>query len=208
VWAVPSLWRPDAGARARTDRIEAIAVWAEMLRDTLAAAAGLEQAILATAQTAPAPVAAEVAALAQRIRDGERLPDALHTFAEDLNDATGDLVVAALVMAATRQARQLTDLLSSLARSAREQATMRLRVEAGRARVRSSVRVVVGVTLSMATGLVLLNRGYLQPYDQATGQLVLLLAGSLFAVSFAWLDRIAAIPDGQRIMRPVRGVSS
>jgi uncharacterized membrane protein YgcG len=62
-------------------RIEGIASWTEQLRDTLAAAAGLEQAILATAPIAPDPVREQVTGLAARIHQGQRLPDALRAFA-------------------------------------------------------------------------------------------------------------------------------
>ena len=40
-----------------------------MLRDTMAGAAGLEQAIAATAAVAPLPIRAEVATLAVRLED-------------------------------------------------------------------------------------------------------------------------------------------
>ena len=50
---------------------------------------------------------------------------------------------------------------------------MRLRVEAGRARTRTSVRVIVGVTIALAFTLALLNQNYLEPYDSSLGQLVL-----------------------------------
>ena len=43
--------------RQQTDRTEAIASWTEMLRDTMAAAAGLEQAIITTAPLRPRPSA-------------------------------------------------------------------------------------------------------------------------------------------------------
>ena len=50
---------------------------------------------------------------------------------------------------------------------------------------------MVGATLVMAVGLVLLNRGYLAPYDSALGQLVLLVIVGCFAGSFRWLARMA-----------------
>ena len=68
---------------------------------------------------------------------------------------------------------------------------MRLRVEAGRASLRTSARMITTVTGLMAAGLVLLNRGYLAPYDSAAGQLVLLLAGAIFTAGFTLLRRMA-----------------
>ncbi len=188
-WGLPGLLGGTKGRAEALARIEAVAGWAEMLRDTMAGAAGLEQAIVATATVAPLPIRAEVATLAVRL-DGERLAPALRAFADEVADPTMDLVVAALVLAAEHQASRLGELLGSLAQAARDQATMRLRVEAGRARSRTSVKVVVGVTAGLALGLAVLNRSYLAPYDTALGQLVLLLIGVMFAGAFVWLSRM------------------
>ncbi len=199
---------PDliGGRRTRTTavaRIEAVAAWAEMLRDTMAGAAGIEGAIRATAPVAPLPIRAEVVTLAARLQR-ERLAPVLLDFAEEVADPTCDLVVAALVLASQHQARQLGELLSALARSAREDATMRLRVATGRARTQTAVRVIVGTTMAMAGGLVLLNRDYLRPYDSALGQLVLLGVGGCFAGAFAWLTRMAREAEPQRLLLGTR----
>ncbi len=199
-WFLPRILGRDAGHERRVARIEGIATWTEMVRDTLSAAAGLEQAVLATAPLAPPAVREEIATLAARLGRGERLAPALRLLARDLDDATADLVVAALVMAAEQQARQLADLLGALATTAREQASMRMRVEAGRARTRTSIRVIVGTTCTFAALVVLFNRTYLTTYDTLTGQLVLLGIGVLFATGFAWLARIAAIPQPDRLL--------
>jgi tight adherence protein B len=171
-----------------------------MLRDTLSAAAGLEQAILATAPLAPAAIRGEVAGLALRLQNGHRLGPALRQLAEELADPSAELVIAALVLAAEHQARQLGDLLGSLAETARSQAAMRMRVETGRARTRTSVRVVVATTIAFAVGVVVFNRGYLTAYDSALGQAVLLVIGGLFGVGFGWLVRIAVGGADSRVL--------
>ncbi|GGM81162.1 hypothetical protein GCM10012275_59790 [Longimycelium tulufanense] len=191
VWALPRVLGRNKDHARRVARIKAIAAWTEMLRDTLSAAAGLEQAVQATVDTAPAEIRDDIRELSIRIERGDKLAEALSGLADDFNDPTADLVISALVLASQHQARQLTDLLGELATEAREQVSMRLRVESGRARTRTSVRVIVTTTLIFAVGLVILNRGYLAPYDSAFGQLMLLVVGGLFAVAFGWLTRIA-----------------
>jgi Flp pilus assembly protein TadB len=188
-FALPAMF---LGAKDRTRQVartEAIAGWAEMLRDTLTAASGLEQAIVATASVAPVSIRPEVATLGDRLQR-ERLVPALRSFAAELADPTGDLVVAALVLAAGHEARKLSDLLGSLAGAARDQAAMQLRVEAGRARIRTSTRVVAGSTLVFAAGLILLNRTYLSPFGTALGQAVMAVIGLLFSGAFWWLARM------------------
>ncbi|MEV5942782.1 type II secretion system F family protein [Streptomyces sp. NPDC051994] len=204
VLALPRLLGPDREAAARTALLEAVAVWAEMLRDTLSAAAGLEQAILATAPVAPPALREETARLATRIEQGAPLGRALRAFADEVDEATCDMVTAALVMAAESQARQLATLLGQLATSTREQVTMRLKTEASRGRVRTSVRVITCTTLGMAAGLVVLNRPYLDPYTSAEGQLVLALVGSLFALAYGWLMKIATLEEEPRVLKGAR----
>ena len=201
-WATPALWAGRGAEAAATARIEAVATWTEMLRDTLAGAAGLEQAISATAPVAPVAIRAEVAHLAARAEQ-DRLGPALRAFADELADPTADLVVAALLLAVKHRARRLGELLGSLAAAAREHAGMRLRVQAGRARTRTSVRVVIGATLAMAAGLALADRGYLAPYDSALGQLVLAGVGAIFTAAFGWLARMARRePTGRLLAVP------
>ena len=199
-WGVPQLFTESKAHARLIAKVEAVASWAEMLRDTMAGAAGLEQAIIASAPVAPLPIRGEVATLAAGL-ERERLGPALRAFADEVADPTCDLVVAALVLAAEHQASRLGELLGTLAASARDQATMRLRVEAGRARTRTSVRVIVGVTLGLALFLAILNHGYLAPYSSPLGQFVLLVVGVLFALAFAWLAKITRPVEPARLLR-------
>lgn len=199
---LPSLLGPDRHAARRTERMEALATWTEMLRDTLSAAAGLEQAVLVTADIAPTALEPEARKLAAAVRSRHPLPAALRAFAEDMDDPLGDVVVAALVMASEQQASHLAPLLGELAESVREQVAMRQRIDAGRASVRTGVRVTVIVTLGMVMGLVVFNRPYLDPFNTPTGQAVLAVVGALFAVSFAYLTAIGRIEEPVRLIGP------
>ncbi|MEV8062945.1 type II secretion system F family protein [Streptomyces antimycoticus] len=197
---LPGLLGPDRATARRTERLEALALWTEMLRDTLSAAAGLEQAVLTTAAIAPAPLQRELHRLAASIRSSQPLPAALRTFADEVDDPLADVVVAALVTAAERQASQLAALLGELADSVREQVAMRQRIDAGRASIRTGVRVTVTVTLGMAVGLTVFNRPYLDPFNSLTGQLVLAVVGALFAASFTWLTAIGRLHEPVRLI--------
>jgi hypothetical protein len=67
VVAGPRLLGGRSGREASISRTEAIAAWTEMVRDSIAAASGLEEAILATAGVAPPAIRAEVAVLVRRL---------------------------------------------------------------------------------------------------------------------------------------------
>jgi Flp pilus assembly protein TadB len=196
---LPSLAGGRASREAAIARTEAIAAWTEMLRDTMAGAAGIEQAIVATAAVSPSPIREEVVALATRL-ERERLAVAMREFADSLADPAADLVVAALVLASTQQAQRVGELLGTLAAATREQAKMRLRVETGRARTRTAARVITLFTMGTALILVLFNRGYLEPYDSAVGQLMLAVVGGCFGGSFWWLAQMGKADSPERFL--------
>jgi Flp pilus assembly protein TadB len=179
-------WHTQALART-----EAVATWAEMLRDNLSAAAGLEQTIITTAPLAPQAIREQVNDVAAALRLGTRLPAALTVLRDRLEDPTGQLVARALSQASQHQSRQLAQLLSELATRARARANLRLRVGSGHARVRTNARIIIGFTLAMAAGLVVFNRPFLDPYNTALGQLVLLLVGAVFAAGITGITRLA-----------------
>src|SRR5262245_27243794 len=196
----PSLMGGGAARRVRLDRTEAIAAWAEMLRDTMAGSGGLEQSIIATAPVAPMPIRREVVRLAARL-ERERLAPSLREFADELDQPSGDLVVAALILAADKSPKRLGDLLGRLATSARANVNMQLRIDAGRARVQTAVKVITGFTSGFALMLLVLNKEYLEPYDSVTGQVVLGVVGLCFGGAFLWLARAFRYKDEERFLR-------
>jgi Flp pilus assembly protein TadB len=202
VWALPGLLTDARASTRAQQRLEAVAAWTESLRGTLQAAAGLEQAIAATASVAPEPIRPEVSGLADAVQRGVRLPEALRAFAEDLNHPDADRVVAALLLAATGHARNLADQLAALATAAREQAAARLRVQTEWSTTRTSVRVIIAITLVMAVAMVAFNRDFLEPYDTGGGQVVLAVVGAMFGAAFLWLARLSRIPEQPRVLEP------
>jgi Flp pilus assembly protein TadB len=198
-WWMPT-WRRARGAyRRELALVEAIAAWTEQIRDTLAGANGLEHAIGATAALAPAPIAGSVQRLAARA-DYERLTDALRRFADELHHPMSDFVVAVLVIAAEKEARDLGELLGNLAESAREQARMQTRVWVGRARSRTAVRIIVGVVVTFVAFLLAFDREYLEPYDSAGGQVVLTAIIAAFGASFVLMERMGRIEMPERFI--------
>ena len=190
------------GSRARQaaiDKTEAIASWAESVRDTMAAAAGLEEALTATAVAPPAAIAPEVRRLAERLRH-QRLTDALASFGDELDHPSSDLVVAALTIAARMEAADLGSLLSRLAVSIRDDATMRVKVEVGRQRLRTSAKIILGSVAATVVMLMVLNRSYLDAYDSLLGQLMLAVVGGVFAGGSWLMARMSDIDLPERFV--------
>lgn len=186
--------------RRAIERLEALATWTEALRDTIAGAVGLEQAIPATAVNAAPAIKPGLNLLVDRLRIREPLPSALMRFADDLDDPSADLIVAALVLNARLRGPGLREVLTALADSAREELDVRRKVAAERRSTRRSVQVVVAITLLVAAALVLFNPVYVQPYTSFIGQFVLFLVIALYAVGLVWLRKLAKIEVPERFL--------
>jgi hypothetical protein len=200
VVAIPGIGRPYIQTRNEQELVDGIATWTEQLRDTLAGAHGLEQAIVATSVHAPLVLQAHVKKLASFIGYGS-LEDGIRRFGDDLDNSTADFVVAALVTASQHQARDLGMLLTQIAQCARDESKMRSRVWVGRARTRSAIKIIATVIASFVLGLFTFNRTYLQPYSSIQGQVVLSAILGVFAVSLSLMQSMAKIIEPERFVR-------
>ena len=198
VW--PRIFGGARSARRQIDRLDALAAWTESLRDMVATGIGLPEALPASTAAASPLLIPALTALVDRLHGREPLADALRGFADDLDDVTADLVVAALLLNANAQGRQLHAVLSSLATSTRAELAMRRAVQADRRATRRGVQIVLVVTVVMALGLRLLNPSYVAPYQSAVGQLVLAVVVALFAAGFIWLHRLSRLPVPARFI--------
>jgi len=195
----PGIGRHRQSARDEGALVEAIASWTEQIRDTLAGARGLEEAVAATSGRAPAEIAPAVQRLVATV-PYRGLSDAMRRFADDVDHPTADFVVAALATAADHEARDLRQLLGRVAQCAREESRMRGRIWVGRARTRSSVRIVAAVVAAFVVGLATFNREYLEPYSTAAGQAVLTGILGVFAGSLWWMARMSRVDVPERFV--------
>ena len=192
-----------AGERRALARLDALATWTESLRDTIAGAVGLEQAIPASLRVAAPVIKEPLAQLVERLHIRVPMPEALMRFADDLDDPGADLIIAALVLNARLRGPGLRDLLGSLSGSVREELDMRRKVTAERRSIRRSVQIVVGVSVGMALALTVLDHRFLTPYDGVYGQAVLAVVVGTYAVGILWLRRLARFETPQRLLTTV-----
>jgi Flp pilus assembly protein TadB len=197
-------WHGFAGGAAEERRamarLEALAAWTESLRDTIAGAVGLEQAIPSSLRAVAPVLQPPLRTLVDRLHTRMPMPEALRRFADDLDDPSADLVIGALILNAKLRGPGLRDMLGALSTSARAELDMRRRVEAERRTTRFSVRVVVGVSVGVSLLLAIFNRSYVEPYNDFLGQLVLSVVVGLYALGFVWLRRLARFDLPQRFL--------
>lgn len=195
----PTLLRAKARRNREVDRMNALATWVEMLRDTISAASGLIETLKATADSAPSVLRAPVRQLAARA-EREPLPVALGRFADEVNHAVADTVAISLGLAATNQVGSLQESLDELAENTRQEVSMRLRIEASRARQLASARLIAGVVTVFCICMVGFSRTYLAPFDTVSGQLALAVIGGLFISSGFALERMSRFKNPPRIL--------
>ncbi|MCY3634257.1 MAG: type II secretion system F family protein [bacterium] len=181
----------------------ALATWVEMVRDTISAASGLTETLRATAVTAPMAVRVPVQQLAARA-EREPLPEALAKFADEVDHGVADTVVVTLRLAAANQTGSLQEALAELAENTRHEVSMRLRIEASRARQFTSARFIAGVVAVFSIGMVGFSRSYLAPYETVWGQVALTVIGSLFIGSTIALVKMSQFNSPPRILDVVQ----
>jgi Flp pilus assembly protein TadB len=204
-------WRSLSGAaseRRSTARLEGLATWTESLRDTIAGAVGLEQAIPSSIRVADGSIREPLMRLVDRLHTRMPMHVALRRFAEDLDDPSADMIIAALIINSRLRGPGLRDLLGVLADSVREEMDMRRKVSATRRATRRSVQIVIGVSVAMALLLAVLDRSFLAPYDGIFGQFVLAIIVALYGVGIVWLRRLARFDQPQRLLGVAAAVPS
>lgn len=189
-----------AEERAAMKRVEALAGWTESLRDTIAGAVGLEQAIPASARAAAPALRTHLESLVDRLRSRTPLPEALQHLADEIDDASADIIIAALILNARLRGPGLREVLGALAKSAREEVDMRQRVMAQRASTRRSVQIVVLVSVVVVLALAIFNRSFVKPYGTLVGQLVLTIVVLLFGAGFWWLRNLSKVETPDRFL--------
>ena len=198
VLGLPVLLSPPPSA-ARIGRLEALEEWARSLAGVLTVGVGLEQAMVATLRSTPDPIRPEVTVLTARLRARWTTEDALRAFADDLDDSTGDLVAAYLILGARRRGSGLASVLESLAESVASDVRSRRQVEADRAKPRSTARTVTLITVAVLLVLALTG-DYVQPYGTPLGQLLLTTLLALYVLTLVWMRRMTAGPPLPRFI--------
>lgn len=189
VVGLPSLLRSPAET-AQIERLEAMAEWTRNLAGVLTVGVGLEQALVATLRSTPEPIKPEVSRLVARLRARWSTEDALLKFADELDDATGDLVAAYLILGARRRGAGLASVLQGLAESVAEDVSARRKVEADRAKPRATARNVTLITLGVL-GFLAFNGPFMAPYGTPLGQALLAVLLGAYAGTLVWLRRMS-----------------
>jgi len=180
-------------------KLEAMEEWTRSLAGILTAGAGLEQALVATLRSTPTALQPDVTRLVARLRARWTTPAAIRAFADDLNDPTGDIIAANLLLGAQRRGDGLATILEGLAESVALDIRARRNIEADAAKPRSTARWVTIITTVVLAGLFLTGT-YVAPYKSGIGQLILLVLLAAYGAVLVWMKRTAAGTPSPRFL--------
>lgn len=208
-WLVLILLTPAAALLAQTlwvrrtqprvARIEALAEFGRAVAGVLGVGRGLEEAITQAARSAPAALNDEVNRLGSRIRANWDTGRALRAFADDVDDATGDLLVATLIMASQRRGPGVASAVQGVAESIEDEVRARREVETEQKKPQTAGVIITVISATLLIGL-FVTGDYVAPYSSALGQALLLVYLSLYLLLLAWMARLTQAPRLPRFM--------
>ena len=173
-------------------RLEALVGWTEQMHDTITGHIGLEQAVATTAaQTAP-ELREPMERLLGRLRANLPLDRVLLDLAHDIDDPeSADRIIAALILNVKNRGQGLAGVLAQLTAIGRETLALRRKAAAKRAAERHACKLMIAITIGLATFLVIFAPIFIQPYRGATGQVMLAIVVALFAAAFAVMRKLS-----------------
>ena len=167
LWPVLS----DPGEKPRIAQREALAAWVRSLSGLIQTGTSLEMALRASFGNTPDLLKEPVAQLIRRLRAAWPTVDALQEFAADLDDATSDIAVMHLQLAAKERGPGLAAALEALADVLDDEVRILQAVQAERTSPRREFITVLLLTVGLLLGIPLLSQ-FSAPYATPFGQLI------------------------------------
>ena len=200
----PLLTSGDGSVAGFATKTDAIATWLESLRDLMSSGRLIEGALVETALRSAPVLREDLQEMVLEVEHGVPLREAMIRLSERLAHPISDKAIAAIVLALDRDATRITDVISELASSARDQAVDMVKVHAVRQSSRTQLRLVIMVMTILLVSLMVFFGAFLTFYDTATGQMVLAVALALLGACLYWIYRISQLATPSRLIRPGR----
>jgi tight adherence protein B len=198
---LPMMVAERAGQVTERNRLAALAGWVESVRDLLAAASGIEEAIVKSAETlTPESPIRETIWQLRAATEALGLREGLRRFGERVADPIGDYIAATLLVASERPSSGIHGQLTEAAQSARESVSVRERIEASRSRMWTASSTIGVISIVMVAFVIGTQPTYAAWYATPVGQTILLGCGLVELVGMWWMARIARPRPGHRVV--------
>ena len=192
-------------AADRIERLEGLEQWVRHLSDSMAAGSMPVQTIVRSADHAPPAIHDQVERLATRLST-PRLDrnESLRRFADEIDDALGDIVVLALQRAVdSRGSERVPYVLQTLAEAVGAEVKARRAIEKERAGPRKETQAIVIVLGIFIAGLVMFTK-YPQVYGTVQGQVVLFILAIIVLLGLWMMRRLSVGGQPPRILSSVQ----
>lgn len=196
---------PRSSEKAPIERLNALEEWTRSLSAVLGAQAGLEGAIITSRTSVGDPIKREVSRLAARLQAGVPTKAALESFADDLDDPTGDVLAGSLLLGSFRRGPGLAKVLDGAAEMISDDVAARREIEADRAKPRANARIITVIAVVVLLLLFVANPTYVEPYKTLFGQVILSTLTAMFLASLWWMNIASRSPKNRRILRTTGG---
>ncbi|MFC7619656.1 type II secretion system F family protein [Microlunatus sp. GCM10028923] len=180
--------------------LEALDRWVRSLASTLSTGKSITDSIRTSRRTAPPIIAESLQLLVNRLNNRWPTADALLRFADELDSADADSVIAAVILADRRGATGASVTLQALADSLQAQLKGRRLIETERAKPYIVVRQVTVITLVVLTLAFVFNGAFFEPYRTPLGQVLLAVLIMAYVGSLVLMRRKARHRAGDRIL--------
>lgn len=194
----------DQGEKQHTERLFQMESWVRSLAGLIVTGAALETALVGSLSNAGEAIRPQLTRMVARIQGGWTTEESLKALGKDWNDATGDLVVMNLILAARQRGQGLANALEDLSLAVAEEVRIRRKITADRAAPRRQARIVAGFTVA-ALLIVPLMGGPMATYRTPLGQAIYLALASLVVVLLFWMNRSIAPKNQPRLMVSTEG---
>ncbi|MGQ4519113.1 type II secretion system F family protein [Dermabacteraceae bacterium CCM 9520] len=192
---------PKSNAKKTIQQLEATQEWAHSLSGLLGAGASLEQAIISSNKSAPAPIKKEVGLLAARLNAGIHINKALEMFSDDLNNETGDLLAGALIISSRRRGSGLIAVLDECANTIAEDVAIKRQIEADREKPRANARWITIIQITVLAAMFLFAPEYSAPYKTPIGQITLIALSATFIMALYLMNKMTKPKPGIRLLK-------
>ncbi|MEV6758392.1 type II secretion system F family protein [Streptomyces sp. NPDC051214] len=199
VLGIPWIWNPAGTSSRQIVRLEALAEWMQQLAGVHESGGTLDSAITASATRAPHVIRPQVRLLAARLRVGANPSLAYRQFADAFADGAVDNAVMLFLTHAQDHGPGLSRALQSMASLTEQEAISLRSLDAKRAQVRTGTRWVSILSLAIAA-YILTNPSWGEIYRTASGQLVMLVLGAMFAGALMGMRRLARSRPAPRLL--------
>ncbi|MDO5287843.1 MAG: type II secretion system F family protein [Actinomycetia bacterium] len=188
---------------ADLDLLRALERWVRTLTASMPTGRSISDAIRISVRQVPDELEDPVRLLVLRLDERWSTWDALRAFADDLDSADADSVVAALMLAARRGGTGATATLVALSESLQDRLRAMREVETERAKPRIVVRQVTVITVVMLGMALLFGGSFFAPYSTLLGQVVLAALIGMYVGSLLLMRRVTVSRRRTRILQGV-----